>query len=318
MKWMMMNPDFQKIAEILKNETNFLIFTHERPDGDALGSVFAMLNCLRENGKRATAYLPENLPGSYLDFVPGDFRSELSLLEAGDFSYALCLDTSNPERAGLGGKFKVNDLINPVLNIDHHPDNKSYGKFNYIDSNAAAAAEIIFKLLKAAKLHISAKTATLLLLGVIMDTGGFRFDNTKAHVLRNGAELLELGADHHSIIKNMFFSKPLNYMQFEADLVSNNLKIECCGRFAYINIPHEKIRKYNIDMRNTEGLIECVRAINGMEVVALMIKCDVGYKISLRSKNPLYSVGQVARRLSGGGHELAAGCYVKNNDPEES
>ncbi len=311
---MTMNKDnsaFKSITKFLQKNNNFLIVCHERPDGDALGSTFALLNCLRENGKRATAYLPEDIPTSYIDFVPGDYRAEIGLLEVSDFDNIVCLDIANSARAGLGGKYKLNDVSVQKINIDHHPDNGLFGDLNLIMPDCASTSQILFKLLAEAGFEISAKTATLLMLALVADSGCFRFANTDTDAMLDASKLLALGADHQKIINSMFFSKPLSYIHFESELLLNHLKKGCDGRFAYIDVPRSLREKYGIDSRNSENLIECVRAINNMDVVALLNKCDTGYKVSLRSKNAKYSVGSVARKLGGGGHELAAGCFIK-------
>jgi phosphoesterase RecJ-like protein len=300
------------IAEFIADTDNFLIITHENPDGDALGSAFAMLNMLHENGKTADALLPEALPEKYLDFIPCNYRTEVSLYDLSSYNCCIIIDNPNTARTGLGGKMSVSDITIPIINIDHHPDNMLYGKYNLVMPDAAAAAEILFMLFRQMpRSKISPPTATLLLLGIIMDTGGFRFDNTSARVMRNAADLIELKAAHHEIMKHMFFSKPLSQQQFESELVTQHLQIECGGKFAWFYIPDELISKHNIDMRNTEGLIETLRALKNTEIVAIMQRREDGFKISLRSKDHKYSVGKIARKLNGGGHELAAGCIIK-------
>ncbi|UDQ97873.1 bifunctional oligoribonuclease/PAP phosphatase NrnA [Lentisphaerota bacterium WC36G] len=305
------NNVIESVAKFLQENNNFLIVCHERPDGDALGSTFALLNCLRENGKRVTAYLPEEIPTNYIDFVPGDYRAEIDLLEISDFNSIICLDIAASVRTGLGGKYSLKDVPVQKINIDHHPDNGLFGDVNLIMPECASTSQILFKVLGQAKFEISPKTATLLMLALVTDSGCFRFANTDEDAFLDASKIMKLGADHQKIINNMFFSKPLSYIHFESDLMLNHLKKGCDGRFAYINVPRSLREKYGVDTKNSENLIECVRAINNMDVVALMNKCDTGYKVSLRSKNAKYSVGSVARKLGGGGHELAAGCFIK-------
>ncbi|MFA7231445.1 MAG: bifunctional oligoribonuclease/PAP phosphatase NrnA [Victivallaceae bacterium] len=306
-------------ADWLRQNDNFLIITHEHPDGDALGSIFGMLSMLRKNGKTADAFLPEPLPEKYLDFAPCDFRSELSRIELNSYNYCISLDNPKTTRAGMGANLAFNDIVLPVLNIDHHPDNSQFGKWNLVMPKAAATAEIIYSIFKEIpEWQISPTTASLLMLGIVTDTGGFRFDNTSPDVLRKAAELLELNADYHKIVLNMFFSNPLIQQEFEAELMMHHLRLKCNGRFAWFFIPNELLKKYSIDMRNTEGLIEALRVIKGTEIVAIMQPREEGFKISLRSKNPKYSVGAIARQLNGGGHELAAGGLIKTTSRESA
>lgn len=305
------------IAEFFANNDNFLIVTHERPDGDALGSSFGLFSLLKENGKTAEVLLPEPLPERYLDFVPHTYRTSIAPYERTEFNWCVSLDNTEIERGAVGVRQRMDDFKLPIVNIDHHPDNRLFGKKNLVMPQAAATAEIIFRLAKAIPgWKISANTATLLLMGIVMDTGGFRFDNTSAEVLEIAAALIRLKADHHKIITSMFFSKHLPYMQFEAELLTNHLRQDKTGRFAWISIPDQLIARYQIDMRNSEGLIEILRAIAGIEIVALLQRKDDGFKISLRSKDARFSVGKIARQLNGGGHELAAGCLIKTDNQE--
>ncbi|MCP4101926.1 MAG: bifunctional oligoribonuclease/PAP phosphatase NrnA [Lentisphaerae bacterium] len=299
------------VAEIIRQHDNFLVVAHENPDGDALGSTFALIHFLHDNGKTAEALIPEKLPEKYLDFASSDCRTEMIISDLNSFDCIIMLDIPNPQRASLS-HIDFNGIPLPVINIDHHPDNIFYAKWNLVDSKAAATADILFSIFRESKgAKIKPRTADLLMLGIVMDTGGFRFDNTSPKVLRHAAELLEMKADYHNIIKKMFFSNPLPQQQFQAELQLKHLRTAFNGQFAWFFIPPELVRKYNVDMRNTEGLIEALRAIRGTEIVAIMQPRDQGFKLSLRSKSPRYSVGTIARKLNGGGHEMAAGGLIK-------
>ncbi len=308
-----MQAKINEFSELLLKNDNYLIVTHERPDGDALGSSFAMLNLLKGCGKTVKLLLPEELPEKYLDFVSHDYRDHIDTYERAGISWCISLDNTGLDRAGVGLRNNLADFKLPIINIDHHPDNQLFGDHNLIVPTASATAEIVFRIAHSQpdKWKITPEIATLLMLGIIMDTGGFRYDNTSAESMEISAELLRLKADHHNIINNMFYSKHLPYVQFEAELMTNHLKVDPSGRFGWIYIPDFLVKRYGIDMKNTEGLIEGLRSIGGMDVVALMQRKDDGYKVSLRSKNPNFSVAKIARQLNGGGHEMAAGCLIK-------
>jgi len=311
---MKQNKALKEISELISGGDKFLIVTHVRPDGDAVGSVLGLQNALREAGKNADAFFPDELPGSYDDYTPSDVYSGEYLPNMNNYSYVIALDTSNTSRLGSGKAFELNKLRIPVINIDHHPDNEMFGTYNYAVESAATAA-IILDLIKQTKLlSLSAKTATLLMFGIVADTGAFRYDNTTPRTLRDAADLLESGADHHTVITQTFFSKPLNYAQFEAELLALHLKTAVDDRFAWFFIEPELIEKYDIDLRNAEGLIEILRQLDGTDIVAIITLQTDKYKISLRSKDQKYSVGAIARQLNGGGHEMAAGCSVETEN----
>ena len=308
----------KKAAELLRKYNNFLIVTHENPDGDALGSSFALLQYLRLTGKNVQLLLPEQVPEKYTHFVPAGNLTYATGLDWANFDFLIYIDTPMPQRAALSD-LNFKNIPLPSLNIDHHPDNINYAQWNLVIPEAAAAAEIMFMIFKAdTELKITPEIASLLMLGIVMDTGAFRFDNSSPQALRHAAELLELKADYHHIINEMFFSVPLSQLQFQAELVSNHLRKACLGKLAWFFVPPSLIEKYDVNMRNTEGLIESLRVICGTEIVVIMQKHKMGYKISMRSKNPKYSVGSIARKLNGGGHEMAAGGLIKTSSLESA
>jgi phosphoesterase RecJ-like protein len=226
----------------------------------------------------------------------------------------VCLDFSTPERFGKSDFSRYN-----VVNIDHHPDNNRFGRKNFVFPEAAATAEIVFSILKNMKeMRVSQKTATYLMIGLVMDTGGFRFDNTSPAVMNAAAELLTLGADYHEIIDAMFFSKSTDLAKMEAEIILHHLNTGCEGRFAWFYLSDILLDTYGIQEKETEGLIEAIRTIAKFKIVAIFRKKEGGYRFSLRSKETTYSVGTIARELNGGGHELAAGGFIPVDTIEEA
>jgi len=304
----------KEVGEIIANARKVLIVAHVRPDGDAVASVLGLQNALRESNRKADAFFPLPLTSVYNGLSTGFIFSDKKLPKISNYSHVISLDTSNSTRLGSGNAFTLDELEIPVINIDHHPDNEMFGTFNYVEESASTAELVQDIIPQIEGCTISPKTATLLMFGLVADTGAFRYDNTKPETMINGSELLKAGADYHSVINRSFFSKPLNYAQFEAELLVNHLKTEFDGRFAWFYIEPELIKKYSINLANAEGLIEVLRQLAGTEMVAIITKLSDAFKISLRSKNQSYSVGAIARQLNGGGHEMAAGCSIKTDD----
>jgi phosphoesterase RecJ-like protein len=311
--------EISDIVEILSSRDNFIITTHANPDGDALGSSSGLMNLLRENGKKADLLLPEPLPEAYKNLVPEDYKKELSEEALNSYSCCLCIDVSIDNRIAFGGEMTLKNLKIPLINIDHHPDNNLFGTENLVMPETAASAEIIYKIAKEIpEWKISSQSATLLLLGIVMDTGCFRFDNTSPEIFKTAADLLSLGADHHEIIRKMYFSKPLSYMRFNADLVLNDLKTEFNGAYAQLYLEDETLLKYGVNIKDIEGLIDSARMIDTVKIAAIIYKKGDGFKISLRSKQKDISVGEIAREFDGGGHEMAAGGFIKAKTLEEA
>ena len=302
----------------------FLLVTHERPDGDAVGSLSALWILLNGNGYRADALFPEEAPDFYRSFLCPVLKEPLSAEEINErYSLLINADASTVARLGLGG-VDFTDLKLPLLTLDHHPDNGRFAQVNHVDPSACSTAEVVYFLARAADWRISPAAATALLLGITTDSGCFRFDNTTAESMRAAASLLDLGADHHAIIEKVYLSKPVNMAVFEAEMLSRHLRSALDGKLVWLLLDPALMKRYSIDMRNTEQLIELLRGMEGVEVAALLKPCGGKdgkmemYKISLRSKNPEISVGRIARRLGGGGHEMAAGCSISAENAEEA
>ena len=293
----------------LHGKGRILLMTHERPDGDAIGSLCGMYFILRENGYFVDALIPEAVPDMYQDFVPSGLITSITTLGVECYSHLITLDASTRMRVSAPC-IRQEGIPIPCLNIDHHPDNERYGEACYIVPTASSTAEIVLAIAREANLMISPVSATLLLLGITTDSGCFRFDNTTPEALRAAARLLELGADRAHIIRNCFLSKPENMARFEADLLCNHLKKAFGGQFAWFYLDPALLEKYGVDLRNTEQLIEALRAIDGVVIAAVIRKEKENFKVSLRSKSKRISVGRIARRLNGGGHEMAAGCQI--------
>lgn len=306
------------LSSLIAEFDDVLILTHERPDGDAIGSVLGLLGALSSSGRKAEAFFPEQLPTAYLGFVkrPVSFSSMPS--EPLRFRSVVCLDCGNARRLGAPDALKAALAGIPHINIDHHPDNTLFGDVNYVDSNACSTSEILYRAIAGlASLRIPQDAATAFLLGVVMDTGGFRFDNTNSGVLALASSLISAGADYHGIVKAMFLSKPLGYVRLLSDIGFRQLRMACGGRLAFFHLGEDLLQAYGVDKRDTEGVIDFVRCVEGVEVTAMTVCRDGAYKVSLRSGDPRISVGGVARKYDGGGHELAAGCQIKAESPEK-
>lgn len=290
-----------------------LIATHERPDGDAIASLSATASILKENGFHALAILPDPAPDGYAQFLPENVTSSADGMEASLF---ITVDCSSRKRLAAGN-YPV-EACAEVINIDHHPDNEKFGSLAILDPAASSASQIVYTLFRDNGFHISAVNATRLLLGVITDSGCFRFDNTTPEALRTAAELMALGADHHRIIQASYCSKPENLLRLEAELVTHHLKTAFGGRFAWMVLDRELLKRFGVEIRNTETLIEIPRNLAGVEFAATLRPENGGFKLSLRSKNPPYSAGRIARALNGGGHEMAAGGFIPASSVKEA
>lgn len=310
--------DIVELSNFLLSLNNVIIFTHERPDGDAIGAGIALSTAFKNIGKKADLYFHRPFPLRYERYSIENF-SLGRVPKSFNYTYSICLDSGSLERTAIWHEFKKEILEKPIINIDHHRDNDLFGTINYVDPNACATCEILFDVLKSkSQWSISKPVADSLLLGMIMDTGGFRFDNTNGEVLKKASELIALGADYLGLMKDMFFKKPFQVMNLESDLILNYLKKDCEGKFAYCYISEELLSKHGVDKKDTEGIIDAIRIIDGVEVVALIMKKDQGFRVSLRSNNLDFPIVDIAHKFNGGGHSVAAGCFIDSAHIEEA
>jgi bifunctional oligoribonuclease and PAP phosphatase NrnA len=303
------NKILSHLSEYLLTLDNFLIVAHERPDGDAIGSVFALQEALLILGKKADVYFSEALPYKYQFLVNSNTYFEENI-PAAIHSNITSLDCGNFER--LATFNKDNYSKDNTISIDHHPDNTKYSNTNYIDSAACATSEILLDIftVKGTTWQVNKKIANCLLMGILLDTGGLRFDNTTAATLKKTAKLIDLGADYIPTIKSIYFTKPFKMMTLEADIILNHLKMAFDSKFAYLYLSKEILEKHNVTQKDTEGLIDYYRTIDGLIIAATFVEHNNGFRVSMRSNNANYPVNEIAKSLSGGGHKLAAGCFI--------
>ena len=309
------NCSFSEIRSRIASADAILIATHSKPDGDAIGSALALAEFLKSQGKKVSAVLPDGIPELYA-ITQYDF-----LREAGDgaaYDLVILLDTAAPALAGFDKNGGVPDWAFDKLQvIDHHKDNPRYGKWNYV-VNRAATAEIVFELCESWGVPVGESAASPALMGLLTDTGGLRFNNTDPAALRSAARMLEAGANHNKVVNQIYFNKPYNQQQFEAELLSSCIHWACNKKAAWATVPQEMLDKYNFNLRNAEGVIDELRAIAGTEVVAMITyRGEQNYRISLRSKNPARPVDALARSFGGGGHAMAAGMSMQASSLDE-
>ena len=288
----------------LRTAQTILVAVHVRPDGDAIASLGATVSILRDNGFHAFGILPE-LPSKDL----AAFLTAEGILQSAEGIEAdvfITADCSKPDRVAAGGY--PFEHCPTLINIDHHPDNPGFGTLNLVAPDAAACTENLYTLFRDAGFRICKENATRLLLGLITDSGCFRFQNTSPDAFRTAAELMELGADHKRIIVSIFSSRPERFVRLEAEFALN----------AWMYLDPEVLAKYGVEMRETDSLIEIPRNIDGVEIAATLRPEKDGWKASLRAKREPYSAGRIARALGGGGHEMAAGCTITAPTMEEA
>lgn len=300
----------KEIISRLQEAKRVLIFTHRRPDGDALGSSFGLREFLRTVGKIAEVAVVDEPPRRYRKLCTNPLKN-ITVAEADSFDLIVGLDCASIARIGLPEPLNIEYLrsVN-FINIDHHELNNLSAPVNYIHSEASSTCQMVAELIFSQWHCLTAETATFLLAGMMTDTGCFCFSNTSGKALRTAAKLRDNGADVELIANELFFNKAPNQLAFEADLSANCLKFSCNNRFAYAYVEPALLEKHNYDLSEDEGLIDILRGLEGVVIAMLCHKSKEGFRISLRSKDRNYPVRQIAMEFGGGGHEMAAGATL--------
>ncbi len=316
------NQSIDQVWQWLDRRDRLLLVAHERPDGDAFASVLGLFLALRELGKKTQAYFS-------VDSIPTRYRPLFSRvgLEPGlclatdtpaisDFDGLICLDTANWARADLPAGMSQETAETACCNIDHHPDNSAYGQVNWIDESYAATAQMVMAMLQYRGLKVSPDCATLLLTGLVADTGGFRFQNTDAKAMRAAAAMIDGGADYAAIVDALYFNEPFNKMRLKTYLLENSV-FAFDNRLLYAVMEPAMIEKLGLCPADTEDCIDVLRVVAGVQVACLVQPVEDGVRFSLRSRRLPYNVAEMARQLGGGGHPMAAGVNLPNIDLEK-
>ena len=288
----------QRILETIGERQNFLVTSHARPDGDAIGSVLACSQLLRQLGKHAEVVLRDPVPVIYR---PLPFSS--SVIQApsvnGHYEAAIVLECDCVQRTRLAGLEKQF-----LINIDHHASGKPFANVNWIDPTACATAELIYRLALEAGATITPEIATCLYTAVLTDTGSFSYAGTSAHTFALAQELVQAGADPVAIAHGVYFSNPTSKMRLLGASLNH---LERHADIAWMHCTQADIQRCGALEEDAEGLVNYALGIAGVEVAAFFREQPDGrFRVSLRSKGNV-DVASIAEGFGGGGHLCASG-----------
>jgi phosphoesterase RecJ-like protein len=298
-----------KIIDIINNSRTFLITSHVRLDGDAVGSEMAMYQLLTHMGKDAVVYNQDETPGNYR-FLPGTERIVHVLPDLKKYEVVCVLDCSELER--VGAESSHIGKASRMINIDHHFSNSKFGEIAYVDHEASSTGELLYRLAKAMNVDVTQEMATSLFAAILTDTGGFRYRNTKKETLVASGRLVEKGADPQWISENIYESNPPSKIRLLTRAL-DTLAFDWARRVSYMVVFRKALEDSGALMEHTEGFVDIPRSIQGIEVSILFTELsDCSFKLSLRSKGKV-NVERVARAFGGGGHINAAACHMEGD-----
>ncbi|MBQ6820480.1 MAG: bifunctional oligoribonuclease/PAP phosphatase NrnA [Clostridium sp.] len=306
------------ISKVILNSKKIGITYHVSPDGDAVGSALALLNALIYLKK--DAYLiSKDIISDNLQFLKSSNEATgLVTTPSNDTDIVIVVDCGNIDRISA----ELNSFNKTIINIDHHLSNDKYGKYNYVDTEASATAEIIFELLGLLGVDLSIKNdinyeiGTCIYTSLVTDTGGFRHSNVTARTHKIASDLKKIGVNNNYIYQNIYDNNSFEKIRLIGKAI-NNMELFFNRKVALIKIPKAYAEELDIEIGDTSNIISFGLQIKGVEVAVLVKETDKGSKISLRSKNN-FDVRKIAEKLGGGGHIKAAGINLNGYTIEKA
>jgi phosphoesterase RecJ-like protein len=295
--------EFNDIVKIFESNDNYLILTHKSPDGDTLGTGFALCYFLRAMGKKANVVNSDSFPDRYnfmyAEYTPQEF----------DVKYVIAVDVADPKLLGSNLlEYQQEGVVD--LCIDHHISNKAFAKQTYVDPTASAAALIMYEIFKFSGREISDLTAKCLYTGIATDTGCFKYENTtpKAHIAC--AELMAYNIDFACVNRKMFDVKSRGRMEVEQAVI-NKMEYFYGGQCSVIALTTELMENCGVDPAEFDGLASIPLSVEGVKIgITVKQRHEDVFKISVRTTEEL-DASQFCQQFGGGGHIRAAGCEIQ-------
>ena len=302
-----MTTNINEIIGIINKYDSFLIVSHINPDGDAIGSQFALKYLLEDKKKKALVVNSEPIPFTY-SFLgkwicPGELKSKPN------FEVAIALDSADLKRLGKTVLPLLSDKI--LINIDHHVSNGRFGRINWIDSEASATGEMIYHLYKKMDCKISKDAALALYVAILTDTGLFRYTNTDSTTHDIASELLKIGIEPQWVAERIYGINSLAGVKLLA-LTLSTVKVNDSGRIGWLYVRSDMLKKTGASFQDTKDFVNHVRSIRGLEVAIFFSETEAKdeIRVSFRSKGKA-DVNAIAKNFQGGGHPQASGCRIK-------
>lgn len=297
-----MQIDYRQAADIIRACDNVHILTHQSPDGDTLGSGFALYFALREMNKRAAVICPDGVTPRY-EFLSEGYEEP----ESFEPEYVIAVDIADPN---LMGETKEMYADRVDLCIDHHISNVMYARNTLLNGKASAACEVMYNLFEELGLKLTDRIAKCLYTGIATDTGCFRFSNSSRAAHEIAGKLIEYDIDFAQINREMFDIRSWARIRLE-QYILNNMEVYFSERCAVFCITEELRQSLNVQNEEFDGVAGLPLQIQGMEIAVTIKEKKPGeYKVSMRSAGRI-NVSAMCQELGGGGHVCAAGCLVK-------
>lgn len=300
---------FVEALEKLKKHASWVILCHENPDGDTLGSAFALYSLGRREGKKVSIYSKDDRPEVFSFFEYFDELRSTEKLPLDEVKGALlvAVDTSTEERS-LANLPELLAACADSVNIDHHGDNALYAATNLVAPKASATAEIVTRLMEAYGAGITRGEAAALYTALTTDNGSFRYDSTSVESHRCAEILLTAGAVPSEIDDRIHENMTEDVLRLWGAALTRT-ELFAGRRCAFFWLRGSEISAARATPNSLDGLVNMLMRIKGVKVALFLAEIGGRNKLSVRSRAP-YSARDIAARFGGGGHVGAAGAKV--------
>lgn len=299
---------FAAAESLFKGHGSFVIMSHVRPDGDAIGSQIALGFSLMAMGKTVYLVNEDGVPES-MEFLKGAEMITRPPAHPLEVDVAIALDTATKPRLGEGALHAAS-AAKVWLNIDHHISNPLYGDVNVIDATSPATGQILYEMIRALDMPLPEESRDAIYVAVSTDTGSFQYGSTTAKTYEMAADLIRRGLDVGKINADTYDSNPFRKLELMRALL-NTLEISPDGKLAHWELRDATRISLDLQPDDSEGLIDLIRGVKGVRVAAFFEELEGGkIRVSMRSKDKGVNVCEVAAKFGGGGHALAAGIRM--------
>lgn len=308
-----MSIDWSPLSDLIATRDRFLVTTHVRPDGDALGSEVGMVGLLRQKGKDVRVVNASRTPPRYDYLDPTGtlfehYGNQATAADLADREAIVILDLSAWSQLGEMAEF-VREFPGARLVVDHHVSQDDLGAIYLKDTSAEATGTLVVRAVHALRGTFTPEMSTGLLTAIAMDTGWFRHPNTRPGTLRTAAELIESGAEIEEIYRLLFERNTLGRLKMLGEALAS-LRTDLDGRIAYATVTRDDFERTGAIPQDTEDLVDYTVSVGGVDVGLLFIEqARGGIKLSVRSRNGL-DCARLAGQFGGGGHKAAAGATL--------
>ena len=302
----------QEAADFIRKHKRFLVSSHTNMEGDALGSQLGFYFLIKKLKKHAVMVNAEGVPYGY-EFLPAldKIRHFKENLKDVKFDCFVTVDCSDLKRTGEVYMLNVDNK--PILNIDHHVSNSNFGESNWVDPKASSASEMVYQLYKKMGVALDKDAALALYVGILTDTGSFRFSNTSNATHAVTADLLTYGIDVAGVYKNIYGSIPYSDLKLLTSILPN-MKTALNEKIVWFEVNKQLLKKQKgIFFDLSETLLTFARTLRGLEVAVLFREnLTPGHevRVNFRSQGKI-DVNKIANLFGGGGHKNASGATIK-------